>query len=859
MVSLKGLFKKKAPKVKPERKMEAQLRQKYGAFRRLLADNQEVMEIITDLEEKYHGDYLFDMQYLRANIRQLSDKVHSLIHLLNEISNLKYGELYRIYETIHQELMDLLSKKRKIPVDDLVLAFDRIQLDKEESVGGKMANLGELRNHLGLAVPEGFAITAYAYQEFINYHNLQEEISLRLSELDINNLEDLIVVSRDIQQLILGKSIPPLLEETLVQSSTALAGKTGSEVKVSVRSSALGEDSRISFAGQYGTILNVPLKDIGEKYREIVASKFTPRAIFYFIGKGFQEEDIAMGMGCMVMVAAKAGGVVYTVDPSNPRRSEAVIHAHWGLGKTVVDGTVSPDVFTVSKEGPFRLQNSCIAHKEKMLIADPEGGIEWVEIPQARRDAPCLSDEIISRLGRMAGVIEDHFGHPQDIEWALDEQDQIVFLQTRPLKVFAHERGTSASELPDLAQFPVLLETGVTGAQGVGFGPVFIVSQERDLIEFPSGAVLVARTPSPQWVTVMSKAKAIITDLGSSASHMAALAREFRVPTILNTQKATQILSPGLEVTVDAGNCRVYQGKIDQLIEYYEEEAVNPFEDTPLFLLFDKILTRIVPLNLVDPTDETFTPAHCQTYHDLTRFTHQTATQEMFSLSTSSLSTSDEVLRLETEFPLEILLVDLGGGINAPANTNKINQEMILSWPLLAFWEGMQSMKWPGPKPLNVKGFASVVAHTAAEPGGESRIYSEKSFALLSQDYMNFSIRLGYHLSTIEVMGGPGGNENYINFIFKGGGATIDRRNRRARLVTTVLEKLGFQVNQKLDLVDARFLHHPKEAMEKVLLALGKLTVYTKQLDMIMFNEAIVEWSIEEFFKEHWTEKGNGQ
>ena len=177
---------------------------------------------------------------------------------------------------------------------------------------------------------------------------------------------------------------------------------------------------------------------------------------------------------------------------------------------------------------------------------------------------------------------------------------------------------------------------------------------------------------------------------------------------------------------------------------------------------------------------------------------------------------------------------------------------MILSWPMKAFWKGMQSMKWPGPKPLDIKGFASVVAHTAAEPGGENRIYSEKSFALLSKDYMNFSIRLGYHLSTIEVMGGQGDNENYINFIFKGGGATIDRRDRRARLVATILEKLGFQVNQKMDLVDARLLHHPREEMEKILQALGKLTVYTKQLDMVMFNEAIVDWSIEEFFKEHW-------
>ncbi|MEW6185315.1 MAG: PEP/pyruvate-binding domain-containing protein [Thermodesulfobacteriota bacterium] len=851
MRSFKGWFRKKEPESFPDPALTAALRQKYGAFRRLLADDQEVLEIITDLEEKYNGEYLFDMQYLRTNIRRLSEKVYNLIHLLNEISNLKYTDLYRTYEQIQQELNDLLAQKRKIPVDEMVLPFERISLEKEESVGGKMANLGELRNRLGLPVPRGFAITAYAYKAFIGYHQLQEEISRQLNALDINRLEDLLVVSRDIQERILEKPIPPFLEETLTKSYRELIEKTGSEIRVSVRSSALGEDSRLSFAGQYGTVLNVDPREIGEKYKEILASKFTPRAIFYFIGKGFREEELAMGMGCMIMIPAKAGGVLYTVGPENPERPEAVIHAHWGLGKTVVDGSVSPDLFRVSKEPPFRVKESLPAHKEKMMIADAEGGIKWVAVPLARRDQPCLSGDTISRLGHMAKIIEEHFRHPQDIEWALDEEDQIIFLQTRPLKIFSRKGNPPVLSAEELSQYPVLLDTGVTGAQGVGSGPVFIVGQERDLIDFPSGAVLVAKTPSPKWVTVMSKAKGIVTDLGSSASHMAALAREFRVPTILNTHKATQILIPGQEVTVDAGQCRVYQGQVDKLIDYFEVEPGNPFEDTPLFILFEKILNRIVPLNLVDPTQPDFSPAHCRTFHDLIRFTHQTATQEMFSLSHSAQSSAGEALQLETNLPLEILLIDLGGGISPLSKGRKVKGEMILSWPLLVFWKGVQSMKWPGPKPLDMKGFASVVAHTAAEPGGESRIYSEKSFALLAADYMNFSIRLGYHLSTIEVMGGAEEGENFINFIFKGGGATIDRRDRRARVVSTVLERLGFQVNQKMDLVDARLFNHPRAEMEKILLALGKLTVYTKQLDMVMFNDAIVDWSIEEFIKEH--------
>jgi len=851
MPDLMRWFGKKGGKSMPSTASDEKLRRKYGAYRRLLAADQEALEILTDLEEKYHGEYLFDLQYLRSRLRDLSEKIAALIRNLDDITDSKYPQLQGLFDRLHRELTELLARKRKILPDELVLPLKDISLEKEDSVGGKMAHLGELANRLDLPVPDGFAITAYAYKRFLEHHQLQEEISILLNTLDINRLDDLLAVSRNIQRQIREKPLPPFLKEALEQNVQSLVERHGPEVRLSLRSSALGEDSRLSFAGQYGTILNLSSEEIGEQYKAILASKFTPRAIFYFLGKGFREEDLAMGMGCLVMVAARAGGVVYTVDPGHPRSGEAVIHAHWGLGKTVVDGSVSPDFFRVSKDPPFPVLESRPAHKEKMAISGPGGGVRWMEVPPHHRDQPCLSEEHLAHLGHMARVIEEHFGRPQDIEWALDENDRIVFLQTRPLKISVH-RNERQSLLPEeAARHPVLLETGVMGSPGVGFGPVFVVRQERDLIQFPEGAILVAKTPSPKWVTVMAKARGIVTDLGSAASHMAALAREFRVPAVLNTREATRVLVPGMEVTVDAGQCRVYQGRVDKLLTSQENEDRNTFEDTPLFILFEKMLERIVPLNLVDPLDPGFTPDACRTYHDLIRFIHQTATQEMFSLSRSAEPSSQEALRLETKLPLEILLVDLGGGIREATRRRTVKPEGILSWPFQAFWKGIHSMKWPGPKPMDLKGLASVLAHTAAEPGGESRIYSEKSFALLSADYLNFSIRLGYHLSTIEAMGDPE-RDRYINFIFKGGGATIERRDRRARLVAAVLERFGFQVTQKLDLVDARLVHPTREEMETVLEALGKLTVYTKQLDMVMFNEAIVDWSIEEFFKEHW-------
>ncbi len=474
-------------------------------------------------------------------------------------------------------------------------------------------------------------------------------------------------------------------------------------------------------------------------------------------------------------------------------------------------------------------------------------------MPEAR-DLPSLSEENIAALTALALAVEKHYQRPQDLEWAVDEQDRVYLLQTRPLKVFAPKICPAGDEAACPVPNPVLLNTGLQGAHGVGSGPVFRVDRDEDLPHFPAGGVLVARAPSPRFVTVMNRARGIVTDLGSAASHMAAVAREFRVPTILNAQKATEVLLPGQVVTVDANNRIVYEGKAEGLL-LQEEYQHNPFEDTSLFLLFEKILARIVPLNLIDPYDPDFSVKNCRTFHDLTRFVHQTATQEMFNLSAASAKTEKQALVLESNFPVEIFLVDLGGGIDADARGRRIKPEQIRSWPMEALWKGIVTMKWPGPKPMDVKGFASVVAQTATTGGGDAeQVYSEKSFALLSRDYLNFSIRLGYHLSTVEVFGDEGVENNYIKFNFKGGGATVDRRDRRARLISTILERLGFQVNKKLDLLEASLNHQTRETLERALFALGKLTVYTKQLDMVMYNEAIVDWSIEEFFKEHLRE-----
>jgi pyruvate,water dikinase len=285
--------------------------------------------------------------------------------------------------------------------------------------------------------------------------------------------------------------------------------------------------------------------------------------------------------------------------------------------------------------------------------------------------------------------------------------------------------------------------------------------------------------------------------------------------------------------------------------------------------MFEKILKLIVPLNLVDPDKANFVPEQCRTLHDITRFAHETAMAEIFMtgkgqsvdsledlLSAVAFAEEDEAKRLGEQtsvlragIPIDAHLLDIEGGILGGAR--KVSSEDITSVPFSAFLKGMKNMRWPEARPTDVKGFFGMIAHTAAIREEELHKAGGRSYAIVSRNYMNFSIRLGYHFSMVEAYAGENMNDNYIKFFFKGGGAASDRRLRRVRLIKEILKELGFRVVVKEDVIDAMLTKYKLPTMENTLEVMGKLTAYTKQLDMVMYNDAITDWYIEEFIQQH--------
>lgn len=841
-------FRKKMESRREELTATYSFQEKYSIFQKLLSANNKVLEIMADMEEKLSGEFLFDRHYIDEHISAISAGVGEIIDRMNELSGNKYADLYKRFEFITSEIEKLLTRRKEIPHSEYVIPFRNIDREMADKLGGKNANLGEVKNRLGLLTPDGFAVSAYAYKRFMDHNGFMQKINEMLSRVEVTSIEELNNVSKEIQQMVAGGEFPDDLRIAILEAVENLRAETDTrDLRVSVRSSALQEDGEFSFAGQYATFLNVPYGEVLQKYKEVLASLFSERAIFYFKSKGFQDYDMVMSVGVLKMIDAKAGGVVYTHDP-NRDVDDVLVSAVHGLGICVVDGTITPETYVVSRRPVLSIVSRNVPHQAKKFLCSVDGGVQEMPVTPDTVERSCLMDEHVLMLAEYALAIEKHYQCPQDIEWALDQNDNLFILQSRPLKII---RKATPKPIPThVPGYPLLIDRGVIACKGIGYGTVYIVKTDEDLVNFPERAVLVARHTSPKYVTVMNKASAIVTDFGGTTGHMASLAREFQVPCILDTETGTKILKPGQDITVDAYNCSVYEGKVNELLELSAKRE-EPFKDTLIFRELKKIMQWVVPLNLYDPAGDNFRPECCETFHDITRYCHEMAMYEMFKISDAATDELGETKKLVSGIPLVIYIIDLGGGLT-PNSPKVLNPSHISSTPLNAIFRGLAAMKWPQGSPsVDVKGFFGMMAHTASIPEEELRKTGEKSFSFISGEYMNFTLRLGYHLSTIEAYAGENLNDNYIRFFFKGGGAALDRRLRRVRLITEILKKMDFNVKVVEDVIDANISKYRKDILEEKLEILGRLTVYTKQLDMVMYNDAITDLYIDEFIRQY--------
>ena len=641
---------------------------KYSLFKELLAANTELLNIITDIEEKLQGRQLFGMSYIRSQTTRAVFYSFRMVKSLNVLSGNRYPEFYKVLEKIHTQIREIVGQKKEHDAPALIMPFADITKEMTDWVGGKSANLGEVQNRAGLPVPRGFAITTSAFDLFLSRNDLVNEINKRKMNIDVNEPESIETVSQEVQEMILAAPVPEELQQAITAGYDNLARQAAttadqpSRPMVSMRSSAIGEDSSdTSFAGQYLTVLNVAPEDLGQTYKQIIASLYSPRAIAYRLNKGIRDEDIAMSVVCLEMVASVASGVVYTRHPFNVLDDNVMISAVWGLGPYAVDGIISPDSYRVAKDADLTIREIKTAHKPAKLVNVPGGGVVDQPVPEDQQDAPCLSPEQIKTLAGYALRLEEHYKGPQDIEWALDPQGRLLILQTRPLHLQVSEVCDVAVDV-DMCVHPLLVERGAVAHPGIGCGPAFILKSEADLGQFPDGAVLVAKHSSPKFALIMRRAQAIVTDSGSVSGHMAAIVREFGVPTILDTKNATIGIPAGVDITVDAYHGKVYLGRVQKLLAI-QQTRQSHMQDTPVYQILRQVADLIVPLHLIDPKSHDFDPDHCQSLHDIGRLVHEFSYQTMFQVSDLVTDEEGGALKLDAPIPLDLYIIDLGEGL----------------------------------------------------------------------------------------------------------------------------------------------------------------------------------------------------
>lgn len=825
------------------------LRQKYAGFRSLLAANNEILEQITDLEGELAAGTALSVDELRAAAAAVKAKTMRMVDDLSTIAEGRYRSLLQNIERIGVSVEEALHTVLGTPVTAPCIALEEITRDLADAVGAKVANLGEVRNVVGLPVPPGFAVTAFAYRAFVEGSGLQARLTEAWERIPWDDPAGLAAVSGEMQQIITGAEIPQEVREAITLTVHDLYRKAPGRPRIAIRSSAIGEDTQASFAGQYSSFLNVPLEQVLRRYRETLASKFNSQALVYMKAKGFREESIAMSVGCFLMVDAVAAGVAYSLDPTDPNLGTMLISGVWGLGKPVVDGSMTPDVYILPRQPGRGGAEVRVATKSRRVVPAPAGGTMEEEVPEDLRDKPCLTPEQTEILAGYVRTLDLHYRCPQDVEWVLDREGRLLILQTRPLALGEVAMARVPRE-DALAGRRLLLAGGSTACAGAAAGPVVRVSEDADLDAFPKGGVLAARQNSPTFGRVMARTAAIVTDVGGVTGHMACLAREFGVPTITNAGAATA-LPVGVEVTVDATHRKVYEGRIEELLLAGAIQR-GPQRDVPRLAVMERVVNRIAHLNLIDPGSNAFRAKNCRTYHDVVRFCHEMAISEMFHITDyKDLTEQGVAYRLETDVPLGIYVVDLGGGVNAPLGARVITPEQVISIPMRALWRGITTpgVQWAGARPIDLRGLFSVWANTMVDTARSERGLGDNSYALVGEQYMNFGSRLGYHFSTLETVCGPHFDENSITFRFKGGAADVQRRERRVRFIAEVLEHHGFEVDRRQDLLNAWVKKLPQERVEDLLVVLGRLMGCARQLDVTMDTETRVAACVDAFLR----------
>ena len=815
------------------------LRRTYETFKTLLRFDIRSHELMAEFEELYHEGRQEDFALTRKRYRQMAEAVAGMVAAFVQMVPGQAGSLHDYFNKYDFYIRLLLAPPEQFLIPPFVVGHNA--LAEIALIGQKSAHLLQLRTATQVRVPPGFTITTTTFALLVEHNHLRPALDLLLAQIDPESSSGLEDISQALMTLVRRMDIPDTVSQAVHAEYDRLASLYPPEAlpRVAVRSSAVHEDGNHSFAGQYHSVLGVDREHLLPAYLEVLASKYTPQALLYRIYAGLSDEEAAMAVLALVMIDAVASGVVYTCDPTAAGGEESLlIHSIPGLGLPLVSGETLPDVylFPPGSSMPSQIMAGC--QQNRLVLHQGQ----LCEEPLTVNDEPSLSISQAQavRLAAIARELETFFGRPQDIEWALESNQDLYILQSRSLHIETVVP-TPAPTAAFLNAIPLL-----TGAQraasGIGCGIVHHLDS-MEIATIPHGAVLVTRHLPPSLVRFIDRLEAVVCEQGAVTGHFATVCREFGVVLLVRAANALALLPAGAEVTVDGGHGMVYAGKVAPLLAAKGKVGAAP---SVYSRKIRTLLDYITPLQLVNPSAATFRPQSIRSLHDIIRYTHEKAMQAMFGLSTIASGTASQCKKLETDLPLALYLLDVGGAFAGEREGGAtIALEDLQAPPFVAIWQGLShpDIDWKTHLHFDWKGFGDMALSGGIASGGSKDF---ASYAIVSQDYLNLNMRFGFHFTLVDCLCGLEARANYCQIRFNGGGGDYQGRSMRITLLGRILGNLGFEVSIRGDLLDARLNGYPAEELCARLTQVGRLLGMTKLLDMVL-QEHDIEGYVEQF------------
>lgn len=822
----------------------------FNNFRKILQLNTLVFEQIAAMERALGGGEIFDRKFLEDSVRTIASHVHHVTYNLNALTNNGYIPLYDRYQEIRIILDDILAGNTRALACPPVLPLDSLSWELEPLVGIDLVCLADLRHRPGIKARDGLVISSDATQVILRTTNSETPFETELSL-------DLVMES-------LRSSLKPMLTENprplLSISATRLAGLPDEPRD-------LGEFLLKTYDNDSLIVLAEDAFPLEQTTGSPGPSSPSPRETFSRNpGDRFIEDLLLKGINRVTTMVAERSRSLYPdtepnfalfLRPASSALARGTVTTRAAIKTTTPSLTVTSwlpgnrkdmDLHQLRRIFPFDLVASTVTQK-KMDWPFPDGLQACSRTPEHRyfrRGSSTILPRDLQALAETAMTLERIMGVPVVMHWEYLENGK--FVVTRLFPFLEDQVKPTVLELEqEMKNSNLLAEGGQVVQSGVAAGIIFHVTQDTNLNDFPIGGVAVASIATPQLTPILHRASAVITEHGNPVGHLATVARELSLPAIFGIPGILEQLPNGTEVTVDAGKTCVYNGVLNHLLQQgCSENGFSPID--PEYRVLRRLLRFISPLKLVNPDDPDFLAQNCQSFHDIMHFCHEMAVDELAHFQERRPGLRGiRTARLQLPVRMHINLLDIGGGLPVGV-AERPGTADILSAPFAIFLDGLLHPLAAGEElpALGIRDIISSIPKTSRLSRVSPEVSGE-NLAIISQEYMNLSLRLGYHFNVIDAHISDDRHRNHIYFRFIGGLADHTRRARRALFISDVLGAMDFKVFWKGDLVVGRMKFEEEDVLRSALFVLGALTTYSRQRDTSLYSDKLGRELFERF------------